>query len=497
MATTTTTGTGAGTDDGIGMAVKGKTMLMIAAQTRCPRAQSNVVALLRTSRTEINHRDHKGRTALMLAARCGSEFVVQLLIEAGADLELMCDRKQTAWIKANIGGHQSSASYLEAAGARHGRTLSTVNEVLLAEMATAFPMPIVRGCSAERFTNQFRNRMPLCLPGLVAGWPASRWWREDRARLCACLGGASSFVPLLKAQGTSGRVVGADLRVPGDGATLTVSSCLSRALDNAASTSTAPPMMSKLPLTQAVLADLGSVPDALFGAPSVALAGETRLWVSSSGSITPLHFDHCHSVICQVVGRKRVTCFSPSDSSGLYPCQLGKGNVRTSRVDLWTWRFGALNAQRHERHLHPGAASMTPLETVLNPGDAVYIPPGWWHHVQTCTSPCVSMAWWFYERRRADARAADGVTPSVAPEADPRAQRAVDPRHFGMSGRAMEVFLSRWLEESLGKLIAKDAQVLAEQRWLGAEQAQKSGAWGPTNAQRDDERGGTPRKRGA
>ena len=32
-----------------------------------------------------------------------------------------------------------------------------------------------------------------------------------------------------------------------------------------------------------------------------------------------------------------------------------------------------------------------PLEQVLCPGDAVYIPPGWWHHVETLDEGSVSV----------------------------------------------------------------------------------------------------------
>merc|ERR1719453_1702736 len=33
----------------------------------------------------------------------------------------------------------------------------------------------------------------------------------------------------------------------------------------------------------------------------------------------------------------------------------------------------------------------------LEPGDALYIPPFWWHHVQSITPETTSMAMWFFE----------------------------------------------------------------------------------------------------
>ena len=73
---------------------------------------------------------------------------------------------------------------------------------------------------------------------------------------------------------------------------------------------------------------------------------------------------------------------------------------------------------------------------------------GWWHHVQTCSTPCVSMAWWFWERtkQQADAAAAANEAPALT--------HAIDPRAFGIARRAHGLLLARWLEDSLGKLIA-------------------------------------------
>lgn len=213
----------------------------------------------------------------------------------------------------------------------------------------------------------------------------------------------------------------------------------------------------------------------LMEAGNLPLLKQVHLFVGSAQTLYHCHFDLQPNLHVQLVGRKRFIMFPPEESARLYAFPVHHDKDRRSQVDL----------DAPDESAFPGCMSARGQVVELKPGQLLYIPPGWWHHVQTCTSPCVSMAWWFYERRRADARAADGVTPSVAPEADPRAQRAVDPRHFGMSGRAMEVFLSRWLEGSLGKLIANDAQVLAEQRRLGAEQAQKSGAvWGGPKKER-------------
>ena len=65
------------------------------------------------------------------------------------------------------------------------------------------------------------------------------------------------------------------------------------------------------------------------------------------------------------------------------------------------------------------------------------------------------------------------------------AHRPIDPLHFGACGAAQEVFLSRWLEESIGRLVAPDDQVVQQQQALGAAQAMEKGAaWGGPRKER-------------
>ena len=100
--------------------------------------------------------------------------------------------------------------------------------------------------------------------------------------------------------------------------------------------------------------------------------------MGSRGVVTPMHFDHCHTVIAQVHGRKRVTVCPPRDSEHMYPFSVADGAPRTSRVDLWAWNKG----DGAERARFPDVARATQYECELAPGDVVYIPPAWWHHVE-------------------------------------------------------------------------------------------------------------------
>lgn len=85
------------------------------------------------------------------------------------------------------------------------------------------------------------------------------------------------------------------------------------------------------------------------------------------GSTTPLHYDiDMGRVIHTVIrGRRRVRLFAPGDSKALYrhPCTV-RSYVDLDRPDLA--RFPALAFARG-------------FEVVLEPGESLYMPPGYWH----------------------------------------------------------------------------------------------------------------------
>ena len=112
--------------------------------------------------------------------------------------------------------------------------------------------------------------------------------------------------------------------------------------------------------------------------------------MGSGGVVTPLHFDHCHTVISQVVGRKRVIVSPLDDSEHLYPRSVADGAPRTSRIDLGAW----LRGDATQRALYPDVARARLYETELTPGDLVYIPPGWWHYVEALEYSCSVSSWW-------------------------------------------------------------------------------------------------------
>jgi hypothetical protein len=101
-----------------------------------------------------------------------------------------------------------------------------------------------------------------------------------------------------------------------------------------------------------------------------------RFWIGNSLT-TQTHYDGPENIACHVAGQKIFTFFPPEQIANLYPGPLmgGPGGVPVSLVDL-----EAPDLDAYPRFVK---ALDHAIVAKPEPGDAVYIPPMWWHHVRT------------------------------------------------------------------------------------------------------------------
>lgn len=93
-----------------------------------------------------------------------------------------------------------------------------------------------------------------------------------------------------------------------------------------------------------------------------------RIWFGGAGTITPLHHDASNILFAQVYGRKLVRLISP----------LEIGNVYNDRAC-----FSAVDIDSPDFISFPRFKNILMLEVVVEPGDFLFFPIGWWHAVRS------------------------------------------------------------------------------------------------------------------
>ncbi|PVH81027.1 Clavaminate synthase-like protein [Cadophora sp. DSE1049] len=122
-------------------------------------------------------------------------------------------------------------------------------------------------------------------------------------------------------------------------------------------------------------------------------------WFGPAGTISPLHTDPYHNILSQVVGRKYIRLYGPRESGKLYARGVEDGGVdmeNTSEVDVgllcgWDGTEEEKNAA-HEKF--PSFKDAQFVDCILEDGECLYIPVGWWHYVRSL-SVSFSVSFWF------------------------------------------------------------------------------------------------------
>ncbi|HEX5344960.1 MAG TPA: cupin-like domain-containing protein [Duganella sp.] len=132
-------------------------------------------------------------------------------------------------------------------------------------------------------------------------------------------------------------------------------------------------------------------------APALPASVKPRLWLGNTIT-TPAHFDESYNLACVVSGQRRFTLFPPGQVENLY---IGPLDFAPTPTPISMVNFSAPDYALHPRFR---AAQQAALVADLLPGDALYIPTLWWHHVQS-TGPLNMMVnyWWKNELPADDA----------------------------------------------------------------------------------------------
>jgi hypothetical protein len=146
------------------------------------------------------------------------------------------------------------------------------------------------------------------------------------------------------------------------------------------------------------------------------------MWLGPRGCVSPLHFDPLDNCFMQHQGRKRVLLFPPSPSPPTnessfwhYAGHEGQqSNTSPINPEILDWQQSTTEQQKQDETsssdstIYDAATfksyskkyplffkdAPTRMECLLHPGDLLYIPKKWWHHVRSIDTAASVNVWW-------------------------------------------------------------------------------------------------------
>jgi hypothetical protein len=125
-----------------------------------------------------------------------------------------------------------------------------------------------------------------------------------------------------------------------------------------------------------------------------------RIWIGNRVAVATHHDVNGNIAVC-MAGRRRFTLFPPHQVANLYlgPFEFTPAGTPISLVDP--------EAPDFARFPRFAAAQEEAQQAELEPGDALYIPHMWWHHVRSLDALSILVNYWF--------NAAPAPQPGLAP----------------------------------------------------------------------------------
>ena len=110
--------------------------------------------------------------------------------------------------------------------------------------------------------------------------------------------------------------------------------------------------------------------------------GPPRFWIGPARTVTPLHCDYDDNIFAQIWGSKRIFLSPPHHGEFLY--------TREANAVLFGSPF---DPEAPDFEQFPLARQASMIECVVNPGEMLYVPAGWYHQVRALTFSLSANRW--------------------------------------------------------------------------------------------------------
>lgn len=117
---------------------------------------------------------------------------------------------------------------------------------------------------------------------------------------------------------------------------------------------------------------------------------DVNLWLGEEGNKTAIHFDSVDNFLIQVQGEKKVFLFHPKEE-----CLRENTLFSGGRLNFCQYNF--IDCNHRADNSNPNIIES--YSVLLKPGNCLYIPPRWWHQVNT-VSDSISVNYFFLRHKK-------------------------------------------------------------------------------------------------
>lgn len=285
------------------------------------------------------------------------EQIVAEATSAGMDGGLICSEIQRS----------KGDPYIEAGRrlAQKGAKLESMLQVrveVARQSGARFEVPVRSGLDPDEFREQYYARnVPVKILDMIGHWPAMDKWNPAYFR--AAYGG--EIVEVVAGRNSDPKY---EVNLDSHRRQMRLADFIDAVVSGGAGNDSylvANNHFFERPGLTGVLDDIGPLDGYLRQKDRARL---TYLWMGPGGTITQLHHDTMNILFCQIYGSKSIRLIHPDESPWLYN-EVGV----YSEVDL----------DNPDWQRYPLFRHVSPVEVVVNPGDILFVPVGWWHYVRS------------------------------------------------------------------------------------------------------------------
>jgi hypothetical protein len=247
--------------------------------------------------------------------------------------------------------------------------------------------------SADFFNDILPRSQPVVIRGLVADWPAVQLARQSDRHVIDHIKPLDNGVPVEVMEApaaTRGRLFYTDdlRQFNFVKRTRTLSETLERIIAQAGALEPEVVYCGSIPIQRHLPAFALANPAPL---PLPVLA--PRIWIGGRARVQT-HFDPLHNLACSVAGRRRFVVFPPDQVANLYlgPFELTPAGAAIS--------LASLEEPDLERFPKLRLAMRSAATAILEPGDALFIPHYWLHHVTALEGFNAQVNYWWGPEER-------------------------------------------------------------------------------------------------